>query len=74
MTPRSWIVLLAGFGLIFCILAFFGNERIHRWTPFPAGYIAAWATVCYAFRHVRYLILHIGSVHYFAPDKGATSN
>jgi hypothetical protein len=63
MTRNSWIVLIAGCGLIYCVLAFFGNDRIHHWRPFPAAYIPAWFGSFHAFRHVRYLIMHIGRVH-----------
>jgi len=58
MTRSSWIVLLAGCVLIYLLLAFFGDDRIHHWKPFPAGYIPAWFGVFGGFRHIRYLILH----------------
>jgi hypothetical protein len=64
MTPSSWIVLLAGGGLIFGVLAWFGDDRIHHWRPFPAGYIPAWIFSFGAFRHVRYLISHNRRVHH----------
>ena len=41
MTRNSWIVLLAGCVLIFCVLTLFGQDRIRNWTPFPAGYLPA---------------------------------
>ena len=63
MTRNSWIVLLAGCVLIFCVLAFFGQERIRHWTPFPAGYIPAWFGFFHGFRHVRYLVSHVERVH-----------
>jgi hypothetical protein len=63
MTRSSWIVLIAGCAVIYCVLALFGNDRIHHWTPFPAGYIPAWFAVFHGFRHIRYLISHIGKVH-----------
>lgn len=62
MTRSSWVVLIAGCGLIFCVLALFGNERIHHWRPFPAGYIPAWFFGFHAFRHVRLLISHMARV------------
>ncbi len=63
MTRRSWIVLLAGWALIFCVLALFGDDRIRHWTPFPAGYIPAWVCLFHGFRHVRYLISRIPRVN-----------
>lgn len=57
MTRSSWVVLLSGCMLIFCVLAFFGEDRIRRWTPFPAGYIPAWFGCFQGFRHIRHLVL-----------------
>jgi hypothetical protein len=62
-TRSSWIVLLAGCVLIFCVLALFGDERIRHWKPFPAGYIPAWFACFHGFRHIRHLILHIEIGH-----------
>jgi hypothetical protein len=57
MTRGSWVVLLAGCVLIFCVLALVGEDHIRHWTPFPAGYIPAWFGCFHGFRHVRHLIL-----------------
>ena len=57
MPRNSWIVLLAGCVLIISVLAFFGNDRIRYWTPFPAGYIPAWFGCFQGIRHVQHLVL-----------------
>jgi hypothetical protein len=62
MTRSSWLVLLAGCGLILCALALFGEDRIRHWTPFPAGYIPAWVACFHGFRHVRYAVLRVEGV------------
>jgi hypothetical protein len=57
MTRTSWIVLLAGFVLIYCVLFSFGDARVRHWTPHPAGYIPAWMAIFHGFRHIRHLLL-----------------
>jgi hypothetical protein len=63
LTRSSWIVLLAGCVLIFCVLALFGEDRTRHWKPFPAGYMPAWFACFLGFRHIRYLILHMERGH-----------
>jgi len=58
MTWRSWFVLVIGSILIMVILSLFGEERIRRWIPHPAGYIPAWFGSFHAFRQLRHLLHH----------------
>ncbi len=58
MTPRSWLVLLAGCVVILVVLYLFGEERVRQWRPHPAGYTPTWFVCFNAFRQIRRVVSH----------------
>jgi len=56
MTKLSWIVLLAGFGIVIGVLGVIGEDTVRHWTPHPAGYGVAWFACFQAVRHFRHII------------------
>lgn len=61
MTWKLWMVLMVGWILICGGLAFYGEDRVRDWRPFPGTYFAAWIACFYGFRHVRHLVLTRGA-------------
>lgn len=55
MTKLSWIVLLAGFGIVIAVLNIIGEDTVRHWTPHPAGYGVVWLACFHAFRHFRHI-------------------
>jgi hypothetical protein len=56
MTKLSWVVLLAGSGILLALLNVIGENTVRHWTPHPAGYGPAWFACFQAFRHFRHII------------------
>ena len=55
MTKLSWVVLLAGSGILLALLNVIGENTVRHWTPHPAGYGPAWFACFQAFRHFRHI-------------------